>query len=304
MGRITDDTQMTLFTAEGLIRSRVRAIDKGLCHEPSVIDHAYARWLETQGLHSARWKGWDQDGWLIGRRELWASRAPGNTCLSGLRAPKAGTIEEPINQSKGCGALMRAAPLGFVPFWDAETRFRLGAETGALTHGHPSGYLAAGFLAVAVGALIDGQRMPDAIEEARRQLVEWDGHEELVRAVDAAVECAVEHGMPDADQIEEFGAGWTAEEALGIALWVALCAEDAREALARAVGHAGDSDSTGAIVGNLIGAAHGRSRLPEDLSVLLAERALVDTLTTDVVALLGGRELELTDEIRVRYPGW
>jgi tetratricopeptide (TPR) repeat protein len=171
-GRITDDTQMTLFTAEGLIRSRVRAIDKGICHEPTVIDHAYARWLATQGFDSDRWGGWDLDGWLIEQRSLWSRRAPGNTCLSGLRAPQAGTFDQPINESKGCGALMRAAPLGLVPFWDAETRFRLGAETGALTHGHPTGYLAAGFMAAIVGALIGGSTVPAAIAEARGQLVE------------------------------------------------------------------------------------------------------------------------------------
>ncbi|MGE0065834.1 MAG: ADP-ribosylglycohydrolase family protein [Dehalococcoidia bacterium] len=303
-GRITDDTQMTLFTAEGLIRSRVRAIDKGICHEPSVIDHAYARWSATQGSESSRWGDWEIDGWLIERNELWARRAPGNTCLSGLRAPQAGTTDQPINDSKGCGALMRAAPLGLVPFWDAETRFRLGAETGALTHGHPSGYLAAGFLAAAVGALIEGSNMPEAIGEARRELVGWEGHEELLRAVDAAVGSAREHGMPDADQIEEFGAGWIAEEALGIALWVSLCAEDPREALVRAVSHAGDSDSTGAITGNLVGAAVGLSRLPGDLIGRLVERDVVRAVAADVVALLGPRELELTDEIRDRYPGW
>ena len=42
-GSITDDTQMTLFTAEGLLRAQVRWAGKGICHPPTVVDHAYAR---------------------------------------------------------------------------------------------------------------------------------------------------------------------------------------------------------------------------------------------------------------------
>src|SRR5690606_26667444 len=47
-GAITDDTQMTLFTAEGLMRAYVRWTGKGICHTPGVIAHAYLRWLATQ----------------------------------------------------------------------------------------------------------------------------------------------------------------------------------------------------------------------------------------------------------------
>ena len=55
-GSITDDTQMTLFTAEGVLRAQVRGALKGIVHPPSVVDHAYARWLHTQGGHSPRWR--------------------------------------------------------------------------------------------------------------------------------------------------------------------------------------------------------------------------------------------------------
>ena len=48
-GAITDDTQMTLFTAEGLIRAIVRYEERGICHPPSVIHHALLRWLFSQG---------------------------------------------------------------------------------------------------------------------------------------------------------------------------------------------------------------------------------------------------------------
>jgi ADP-ribosylglycohydrolase len=302
-GRITDDTQMTLFTAEGMIRARVRFAGKGICHEATVIDHAYSRWLETQGLESARWR-WDADGWLIGRTELHASRAPGETCLSGLRAPRQGTIDAPLNQSKGCGAVMRAAPIGMVPGWSSETRFRLGAEAGALTHGHPTGYLASGFLAATVGALLEGTALRAAIAEARKELIGYQGHEEVLRAVDAALANASRHGLPDMAQIEAFGGGWVAEEALGIAIWVALATEDVGDGLAAAVTHSGDSDSTGAIAGNLLGAALGVQAVPLELIEGLVEREVVELVALDVINLLASAVLPDSVEVEQRYPGW
>ena len=88
-GSITDDTQMTLFTAEGLLRAWVRGSLKGILDVPSVVDHPYARWLYTQGSSSPRWDRWNEqgyDGWLVGVPQLHAQRAPGMTCLSALES--------------------------------------------------------------------------------------------------------------------------------------------------------------------------------------------------------------------------
>ena len=88
-GAITDDTQMTLFTAEGVLRADVRWHDKGICHPASVMHHAYIRWLHTQGERSRSQFSRDKmDGWLIGIEGLHARRAPGNTCLSALRGAR------------------------------------------------------------------------------------------------------------------------------------------------------------------------------------------------------------------------
>ena len=54
VGAITDDTQMTLFTAEGLIRGDNRAREKGIGGGPiHCVHHAYLRWYETQGGRAA-----------------------------------------------------------------------------------------------------------------------------------------------------------------------------------------------------------------------------------------------------------
>ena len=49
LGAVTDDTQMTLFTAEGMLRAFTRYADRGICHPPAVVHRAYMRWLKTQG---------------------------------------------------------------------------------------------------------------------------------------------------------------------------------------------------------------------------------------------------------------
>ena len=71
LGAITDDTQMTLFTAEGLLRGYVRLGLKGICSRPSVICHAYLRWLLTQGITpTAKELEIGKDGWLWNEKTL------------------------------------------------------------------------------------------------------------------------------------------------------------------------------------------------------------------------------------------
>jgi ADP-ribosylglycohydrolase len=47
--KITDDTQMTLFTAEGVLRAETRSVLKGICHPPSAIYFAFQRWDRYPG---------------------------------------------------------------------------------------------------------------------------------------------------------------------------------------------------------------------------------------------------------------
>ena len=204
-GAITDDTQMTLFTAEGLIRAHIRWCARGLCSPLHVVHHAYRRWLATQGEDVSTWldQREELDGWLIGVSELWSLRAPGTTCLSALRSGKVGTMAEPLNDSKGCGGVMRAAPAGFV---HEERRFRMGCDVAAITHGHVDGYLPAGFLAVVVGALVDGRDLTSALDDAQAQLAESPRHDSTLAAVRAG-RALGESGLPTAEALERLGGG-------------------------------------------------------------------------------------------------
>jgi len=263
VGAITDDTQMTLFTAEGLLRARARAADGGLVDHVEVMRLAYLRWLATQGHRVDDPMGGSEyldSGWLIGERELHARRAPGNTCLSALRAGGSGRPTDPTNDSKGCGGVMRVAPVGVL----GAPAFAMGADFAAITHGHPSGYLASGAFATMTAELFAGRSLAVAVETARTELQAAPGGDETLRALDAAVALAASGTVPTPEAVESLGEGWVAEEALAIGVYCALVAPDLRAGLLLAVNHSGDSDSTGSITGNLLGARQGVGALPID----------------------------------------
>jgi ADP-ribosyl-[dinitrogen reductase] hydrolase len=215
---VSDDTQMTMFTLEGLLGSR----------DLSSIRQRYLDWLETQrfGTGSA---GKGAAGWLVHQPEMRARRAPGNTCLSALGAGGQGTMSRPINDSKGCGGAMRVAPIGLTgPAGDAGEAFRLAAEAAALAHGHPSGYLSAGVVASIVRLLADGVRLSAAIEQSCGHLVAYPGHEETLAAVNGAVALASGGSQHHPEAVETLGGGWVGEEALAIALYSVLSARVVR----------------------------------------------------------------------------
>ncbi len=307
---ITDDTQMILFTAEGLLRAGTRARHKGI--GPSFAScgyYAYRRWLVTQDELNG--EEVSCDGWLMTVQGLYQRRAPGSTCLSALKQGRRGRIEEPLNNSKGCGAVMRMAPVGLFMqslyicgFLDKEQRdeyaFRTGCELGALTHGHPSGYLPAGCLALLVARIIDGETLNAALDVAEAALATWPGHGEILLALRAARQLAEDPSvMPSQDAIARLGEGWVGEEALAIAIYCALVADgDFARGVRLAVNHGGDSDSTGAITGNILGSLLGKEAIPAPWLEQLELRGVIETVASDLLA--GTREGE--DWWR-RYPG-
>lgn len=221
----------------------------------------YLRWLHTQGYPKNTEQDWIYDGWLSGVKELYASRAPGNSCLSALSSGNRGSIEKPINNSKGCGGVMRVAPVGL--FCRKELAFQTACECAALTHGHPSGYLSAGVLAHIIACIIAGMDIAEAVNDALQVLDGYAGKEECETVIRKALDLANSDLEPIA-AIKLLGEGWVWEEAIAISIYCALkYRDDSRKALCIAVNHDGDSDSTGAITGNILGAYHGAKGIPE-----------------------------------------
>ena len=256
LGAITDDTQMMLFTAEGLIRAVIRNKAGQPCHPPAIIHHALLRWLITQGINPDC--DIDKDGWLITHDALWARRAPGTTCLRAL-SMSSYLGELAFNDRKGCGGIMRVAPCAF--FSDA---FETAGESAHYTHGHLTGHLAAGLYAAILQRLWQSQLpLEQACIDALESYGGRPGMEETRRLVEYILRLHRQAIKPTPELIEDIGGGWVADEAMAIGLWCALAANSLEDGICLAVNHSGDSDSTGMIAGNLLGMVHGASQIPE-----------------------------------------
>jgi ADP-ribosylglycohydrolase len=274
---------MPLFTAEGLIPALHRGEDRGVVSIPGMVRTSYLRWLHTQGEPVPEEV---LSGRLVQVPGLHAQRAPGNTCLSALKACIRPRREGAENDSKGCGGVMRMAPVGLTRWID---RFKMGCELAAITHGHPTGQLAAGVLAEVIAGLVDALELEEAARKALRRLPGEPGSRETGTAVEAALTLA-SRGKPSAERVESLGQGWVAEEALAIGLYCALVARDFREGVLLAVNHGGDSDSTGSIAGNLLGLIHGVRGIPADWLEGLELRDVIERVGRDLWAHFGPEE--------------
>ena len=308
IGAITDDTQMTLWTAEGLLRQEAGLRGDGSRgrsrSSAQTVHAAYLRWLKTQGMAS-RDDGYrvateqEPTGWLIGVESLHARRAPGNTCLSALASAGIGTMERPKNHSKGCGGVMRVAPVGLYE-QNPERAFGLACEVAAITHGHPTGHLAAGCLAAIVAGIIQGAELRDAVAQATEILTGKRHHEETTARLEHALALVDGGAEPVPETIEQIGQGWVAEEALAISVYCALAyPDDFRAAVLLAVNHSGDSDSTGAIAGNILGALLGVDAIPSEWLDRLELRQEIEVIATDLHT-----RFRDGDEWWQKYPGF
>jgi ADP-ribosylglycohydrolase len=317
-GEFTDDTQMTLFTAEGLLRNSHRLLlNKSTAGAPNQITFvSYLRWLHTQGNTVSRYPAGVNDsdlksGWLMKRSDLFRRRSPGNTCIGSLSSGIEGTIENPINNSKGCGGIMRMAPVGLFEE-DHVAAFAIGAELAAITHGHPSGYLSAGVFAAIIQQLLSGQDLMASILPSLSLITAIPGNQETVDAVMNAIELyqftdqfSEIFPVEVPEKIAQLGKGWVAEEALAISLYCSLLFEDDfQKGVLASVNHSGDSDSTGSITGNILGLINGIGGIPQGWINNLRSADLVWQVGKDLHKGCKGDMNEPDEEFWEKYPAY
>lgn len=264
---VSDDTQMTLFTANGILNAKKQGISLkyGICR-------ACVEWYLTQIGEKSPEYG---DCWLSGVPELNHRRAPGNTCMSSLDDIYRG--KDPINDSKGCGGVMRIAP---IPLYAAvqdrmsiEEADVLAGEAAGITHQHPLGYISAALMSHVIYRLArdmeptqDSMKryIMEGVDMIRKQYKAYNKDVERMAELAERAIYLLDNGKTDIENISHLGEGWTGEEALAIALYCALKHFDSFEsAMIASVNHGGDSDSTGAVTGNILGAAIGYEAIPQ-----------------------------------------
>jgi len=291
VAQISDDTQMTLYTANGLLFGTTRGQMRGIMgHYCDYIGFCYKDWYKTQ-TESFETNSGENTSWLNRLPSMYHRRAPGGTCLSALHQQNLGHIDDPINQSKGCGGVMRVAPIGlyFCGKRDSyDTTDLLGAEAAALTHGHELGYIPAAMLVHIIRKVAETPNCSlkevilDAKAAVKKLFKNADHLSEMLDLTDLAVKLA-HSDMADLDAIHQLGEGWVAEETLAISIYCALKYENNFEqGIIAAVNHSGDSDSTGAVTGNILGAYLGANQIPEKYLKNLELKEVIEEMAYDL----------------------
>lgn len=274
----TDDTQMTLAVA--------RALGAAEAVRPAELACAL-------GAEFVRWAREDEP------------RAPGMTCLRAVRELAKGTRWEDatVAGSKGCGANMRTASTAFLRHSDDA----VGASQlqAALTHGHPTALAATELTALAIRWATDTSDLRELpsrllahaewrirgsaynhawlgeLAERRWSAEGWTeettlGWVESAQRVELAQEFALAQGVPQ-DVCREVGDGWTAETALGTALYFAVrYRHDPVLAISEAARTSGDSDSIASIAGAIVGARHGIEGWPSGWRRVIERRTEIE----------------------------
>jgi len=320
----SDDTQMTLYTVDGLLEALEWANSGVAADTNACLWLAYLRWLGSQGVALPDSAPFQPARWIDSHDVLRHRRAPGNACLSGLATGEMGTVYRPVNpDSKGCGTVMRSAPFGLIPHVPADAVYKMSADAASLTHGHPAARQSAGVFSVLIHALVSGQDLHGAAGAALSHLQDGPlpkGEEPdpaLVDRLTASLRlagaassgsdgAACPRGLLGAEElVRELGEGWVAEEALAVGLYAVLAtapaasdpaasapstagpADHFRAAIAVAVNHSGDSDSTASIAGNILGAHYGEECLPSDWLAALEAPEVIRGMAARLVAVTG-----------------
>lgn len=303
----SDDTQMTLYTANSLLCSlaALSAQASGgaqasgdapalvsptalAAYAPAQMAQFYVEWMYTQ---VSPYPLAEPKAWISNLPELFASRAPGITCLNACEAMASDA--KVVNNSKGCGGIMRMAPAGLIntsPGFSGVELQRLGAQLAELTHRHELGWMPAGVFAHIVSLLARNEScsVREAATQALNTLPEAFPNAHYLGQLQELLRYTLrlaDSDIPDLEAIHALGEGWVAEEALAIGLLCSLRYEnDFEGAITSAVNHGGDSDSTGAIAGNIVGAHLGLAGIPQRYLEHLELRDTISKIADDLFA--------------------
>lgn len=285
----TADTQLMLLSANGILYAHTRGALRGIMAPVyTYFPHFYMDWYRLQTTERA---SRSRVGWISAYPALSAQRALSPTVMKVAATKKFGSMDEPVNNSKGSACLLRAVPIGLSYFRDPKRIVELGANTAALTHGNEVAWMSSGALALIISLIIHQElSITEAVNKTLKALDESFPNSrtvvyELSRTIRSAVSLA-SSASSDLDAIHALGKGWVADEALAIGLLCALHHEnDIAGAMTFAANHGGDSNNTAAIAGTLVGARIGFNAIPDRfvdrLELVDVILELADDVTTD-----------------------
>lgn len=250
----TDDTQMTIALAEGLLDA---GVDADLDAQMNAVGNRFVAWLKRQS----------DPGY---------ARAPGTASMTGATQFARGVPWRLSGglDSKGCGAAMRVAPIGYLYQHRPERLREVAAASALITHRHPTAVAAAVAAAFLVKFALDGvpiHRMVHEVDAVTRGISD-EFSNTLLHIGHVA-------GWTDEEAaMRHIGAGWVGDQAVALALYcVVRYPDDYAGGIRRAANLTGDSDSVANIAGGILAARLGMEAIPAGWRARIQDReALLD----------------------------
>ena len=237
IGSYSDDTQMSLATAQGIINAKTNKdeeVIQSICNE-------YVKWAGSP----------END------------RAPGNTCMAGIANLKKGMHWEDsgILSGKGCGAAMRTAPIGLVFYNDIHKLANIARGASICTHADKTAASAGIGTAYLVAEVLRGKTPTEILADFK----EFSG----ILNPDLQVKIKnLEKSLGEQDSTKAMnflGQGWKGDEALALGLYCFLKnSKDYRTTVLMGTNTNGDSDSIASIAGAFSGAYNGIQGIPKE----------------------------------------
>ncbi|MEP1448943.1 MAG: ADP-ribosylglycohydrolase family protein [Paraglaciecola sp.] len=306
LGKSSDDTQLNLFTAEGIIYSKYTikhsVNDYQLMNDTIVreVARAYQRWLHTQSEASIFCEEIDIETGLVSFPELNQRVEPGDTCLSALKDMQYPS-DSAYNFSKGSGVTIKNLPIAMVyaaqPLslhslschQKALASFDLGFKVAQITHGHPIAKLTAATIATILffnlqrgpssNTLLYSMAMTKELIISNLANILRRGFDIQRSHIEHIIELLDNDYYNGAKCVSAYGQGWFADEALAMALHCALYAETFEQLLVMGACHSGDSDSTCSLAASIFVSARGGEDMPDYLLEKLELKEVVKGIT-------------------------
>jgi ADP-ribosylglycohydrolase len=272
--RYTDDTQMTICVARGLMRA-------AQSNSPDSTAEEIAEWFKK---------------WL--RDPETPERAPGRACIHGARELDKGVAwrEAGLLNGKGCGAAMRSAPYGLWWFDEPWKAADWAGDHALMTHRDASAQASAAAFAAGVSSCIRNENNSQMSQRMALAAIKYD--EATATMVSRAYDRAAAN-EPLESVLAEWE-GWKGDEAVSASLYCFLrTPDDFAEAVISAVNSPGDSDSLGAITGALSGARLGLSNIPPSWVERVEGSEMLLQLGVEFFDSME-RARRFADEVRVR----
>lgn len=278
-GSITDDTTMAMTTALAIVKT----LENNECEKLHYYSwQGYMQWAMKQ-INYPKEKALIDSSikWDDLAKSFWFACGAGKGTLAALAQSGYGSVAKPFeyeceisgkilkSPNLGCGGMMRIAPIAFLPYDDKKI-FEIACENAAITHGGQSAYVATGITALFTHYAAKGKTAIEIIEATKETVKNYtnnplykDGIAESFKIIDHVASLPRKFDFEIMDNITVdlgYKNRFLSAPVLANVTYAVLYADNKdklKNAMVMSVNHAGDTDSVGAIAGNILGARFG-----------------------------------------------